>query len=140
MSCQNHEAIIECVWIADELDTVTNPCVVLCSVVAVHDIGAEPDCTWMANGINWLKDGSMLPHDIPNARIMRFGYEPQWLSVDSVQQRLSLVADQLLHSLDGFRTVCIIQKHIRKILIFKHAELQKTAFNIYWSLLWRPGN
>jgi len=128
------------VWNADEFDSVTNPCVILCSVVAVHDIGADPDCTWTANGMNWLKDESMLPHDIPTARIMRFGYEPQWLSDDSVQQRLSLVADQLLHSLDGYRTVCIIHKHKRKTLMVKHAELQKTAYNIYWPLLWGPRN
>jgi hypothetical protein len=47
----------------------------------------------------------MLPQAVPQARIMRFGYESQWLGREAVQQRLSLVSDQLLCSLVGSRKV-----------------------------------
>ena len=67
--------------------------------MAVHGFGANPDWTWVAGNVNWLKDGHMLPHAIPNTRILRFGYESQWLGKDAIQQRLPLVADQLLHGL-----------------------------------------
>lgn len=64
----------------------------------VHGIGADPDRTWRKGDCNWLSDESMLPSAIPNARILRFAYESQWLGRDTVQQRLPLVADQLLSS------------------------------------------
>lgn len=47
----------------------------------------------------------MLPQVVPQARIMRFGYESQWLGREAIQQRLPLVADQLLRSLMGSRKV-----------------------------------
>ncbi len=47
----------------------------------------------------------MLPRAIPNSRVLRFGYESQWLGKDAIQQRLSLVADQLLRGLMESRKV-----------------------------------
>ncbi|PGH18658.1 hypothetical protein AJ80_04405 [Polytolypa hystricis UAMH7299] len=67
-------------------------------------MGADPDKTWSTNGVNWLKDHDMLPSAIPYVRIMRFGYESAWLGRDAVQQRLPLIAEQLLHALRGMRT------------------------------------
>jgi len=75
------------------------------SVLAVHGIGAHPDRTWTFGDVNWLKDEHMLPRAIPNSRILRFGYESQWLGKDAIQQRLSLVADQLLRGLMESRKV-----------------------------------
>jgi hypothetical protein len=77
----------------------------LISVVAVHGIGADPDRTWTRDGVNWLRDENMLPQAVPQARIMRFGYESQWLGREAIQQRLPVVADQLLRSLTGSRKV-----------------------------------
>ena len=76
------------------------------SIVAIHGIGADADSTWVANDMNWLTDANMLPHAVPNARIMRFGYESQWLGKDAIKQRLPLVADQLLHCRMDARKVC----------------------------------
>ena len=75
------------------------------SVLAVHGIGAHPDRTWTSGDVNWLKDKHMLPAAIPTCRILRFGYESQWLGKDAIQQRLSLVADQLLRNLMESRKI-----------------------------------
>ena len=75
--------------------------------------GYEPTArftTWMFRiathvALNWLRDEKMLPQAVPQARIMRFGYESQWLGREAIQQRLPLVVDQLLRSLMGCRKV-----------------------------------
>lgn len=62
------------------------------SIVAIHGIGAHPDDTWCKNVgtedrpryVNWLEDAEMLPSVTSNARIMRYGYESQWLRDDEV--------------------------------------------------------
>lgn len=68
----------------------------VCSIVAVHGIGAHPDKTWITNGVNWLQDEAMLPREIPNARILRFGYEILWYGDHAVKTRLQTVAKSLL--------------------------------------------
>ena len=44
------------------------------SIVAVHGLNGDPKNTWTScqTGTFWLKD--FLPHDVPNARVMTFGY------------------------------------------------------------------
>jgi hypothetical protein len=69
------------------------------SIVAVHGIGASPEHTWTVDGVNWIRDEHMLPSSIPNSRILCFGYESTWLGKGAIQQRLPLVAEQLLHAL-----------------------------------------
>ena len=59
----------------------------------------------MSGDVYWLKDEHMLPRAIPQSRILRFGYESQWLGKDAIKQRLSLVADQLLRGLMESRKV-----------------------------------
>ena len=79
--------------------------------MAVHGLGASPDWTWVhtekTNGkkTNWLKDRDMLPRLVPNARIMQFVYESAWLGAQSIDQRVSLIADQLLECLANQRAV-----------------------------------
>lgn len=80
------------------------------SVVAVSGLGADPDRTWTFNDknagqVSWLEDEDMLPAAIPNARIMRFGYESTWFGAGSIHQRLSLIGEQLLRSLEDQRRV-----------------------------------
>jgi hypothetical protein len=44
------------------------------SIVAVHGLNGHRDKTWTApNGVHWLRD--LLTNDIPNARILCWGYD-----------------------------------------------------------------
>ncbi len=84
------------------------------SIIAIHGIGTDPDGTWISNkeGANWLKDPGMLPGAAPQARIMRFGWESQWIGRDSIDQCCSLVADQILDSLRTERQVVFRDIHL----------------------------
>jgi hypothetical protein len=75
------------------------------SVVAVHGIGAHPERTWTSNGVNWLSEPHMLPAALPSSRILTFGYASEWLGKEAINQRLPLVAEQLLRSLISLRHV-----------------------------------
>jgi hypothetical protein len=43
------------------------------SIVAVHGLNGHREKTWTAGGKNWLRE--FLPFDIPNARILSWGYD-----------------------------------------------------------------
>ncbi|KAG9228113.1 hypothetical protein BJ875DRAFT_351116, partial [Amylocarpus encephaloides] len=87
----------------------TQACII--DIVAIHGIGAHPDDTWCQNVgtkhtpryVSWLVDESMLPSEIPSARIMRFGYMSQWYGDDAIRQRPGTIADQLLWALKRTR-------------------------------------
>ncbi|KAF2178451.1 hypothetical protein K469DRAFT_718263 [Zopfia rhizophila CBS 207.26] len=70
-------------------------------IVAVHGLNGHRDKTWTAsNGVNWLRD--LLPQDLPNARIMTWGYDANTHSGSRVSCQYlydharSLVADLCL--------------------------------------------
>ncbi|KAH0172171.1 hypothetical protein KCU67_g1848, partial [Aureobasidium melanogenum] len=77
-------------------------------IVAIHGIGAHPDDTWCKlrkagldvtrpeNYVNWLNDPNMLPSRIPNARIMRYGYQSAWHGAEVTEQGTSLVAPRVI--------------------------------------------
>jgi hypothetical protein len=72
-----------------------------CSIVAVHGLNGHREKTWTAdNNINWLRD--LLPHDLPNARILSWGYDANTQSSSRVSTQnlhdhsLSLVSDLCL--------------------------------------------
>ena len=47
---------------------------VLPSIVAIHGLGGHWKETWTTdNGTFWLEDP--LPHDLPNAHILSYGYD-----------------------------------------------------------------
>jgi hypothetical protein len=84
------------------------------SIVAIHGIGAHPDDTWCKNVsldpktpqyVNWLKDEDMLPLVVPNARILRYGYESGWFGDDAIRQKVSTVAKRFLLALMRERKV-----------------------------------
>jgi len=76
-------------------------------IIAVHGLGAIPEFTWKAKetGVNWLSDSRMLPPAVPEARIMRFGYDSLWLGKTPVRTRLGIIADKLLLHLGKERDV-----------------------------------
>ncbi|CEJ81146.1 hypothetical protein VHEMI01291 [[Torrubiella] hemipterigena] len=67
-------------------------------IVCVHGLGAHPHWSWIGKNqktkeeVNWIKDANMLPAAIPKARILRYGYDSQWVgegtaSKNSVEAR-----------------------------------------------------
>src|SRR3989440_7402128 len=71
------------------------------SIVAVHGLNGHREKTWTAaNGVHWLRD--LLPNDIPNARILSWGYDANTHSNSRVSCQYlydharSLVADLCL--------------------------------------------
>lgn len=89
------------------------------SIIAVHGIGAHPDDAWSKEAdlgedgkrrwVNWLKDESMLPSAVPNARIMRYGYESQWFGDSVIHTKVTDVARRLLRALQRLRKVCQLE-------------------------------
>jgi curved DNA-binding protein CbpA len=76
-------------------------------IIAVHGLGAIPEITWQEkhSGKNWLADTEMLPKAVPEARIMRFGYDSLWLGKEAIKTRLSTIANKLLLVLKREREV-----------------------------------
>lgn len=74
-------------------------------LIAIHDIDDNPDDIWESEkeGVNWLKDSDMLPRAAPQARLMRFAWESQWFRKIYIDQRFSVVAEQLLIDLSTMR-------------------------------------
>ncbi|PVH90814.1 hypothetical protein DM02DRAFT_547058, partial [Periconia macrospinosa] len=74
-------------------------------------IGAHPDDTWCKNvgmaeslrWANWLSEEEMLPAVASNARIMRYGYQSQWLGKEAMWQKASAVAQRRLLALQRRR-------------------------------------
>jgi len=70
------------------------------SLVAVHGIKGHPYNTWThPNGEKWLED--YLPKDLPNTRIMTFGYNSQIFT--SSKGHVNDFAEQLLQHLTSIR-------------------------------------
>ncbi len=81
------------------------------SLVAIHGIGAHPLNTWAywnpetKATVNWLKDGDMLHQDLPQTRIMIFGYRSDWKGTQALNVTVSEVAKRLLDCLVRARKV-----------------------------------
>jgi hypothetical protein len=75
--------------------------------VAVHGLGVNPSDKWNhhASKRNWLSDKDMLPSELPEARIMSYCYNSQWIGDDAVRSSLEGVAAKLLRSLGDKRKV-----------------------------------
>lgn len=98
-----------------------NVCV---DIVAVHGLGAIPETTWKESksGVDWLSDSDMLPLAVPEARIMRFGYDSLWLGKEPIRTKLSIIADKLLLVLSREREVKKLQIDIFIINLNRNAQ------------------
>lgn len=53
------------------------------SIVALHGLNGHREKTWTAeNGVHWLRD--LLPEDLPQARILCWGYDANTHATDRV--------------------------------------------------------
>ena len=86
--------------------------------MAVHGLRAHPINSWTKDGVMWLYH--LLPKDLPNARIMTYGYN-SYLSEDASTGRIRDFAKGLLNDLDDNRTevyaiivpsFCLLAKHL----------------------------
>lgn len=103
---------VRCLFVSLPLCFTKDP-----SIVAIHGIGAAPDHTWckrVSTGddqgdksqfVNWLQDDRMLPSIVPNACIMRYGYESSWYGEDALHTKVMDIARTLLRSLRRHRKV-----------------------------------
>ena len=85
------------------MELLTNCC--RSSIIGLHGLGAHPDYAWIdrttGKQVHWLKDEDMLPRVVPNARILRYGYNAKWFGEDSVKSRIKDMAQSFLYSLDN---------------------------------------
>ena len=114
--------------------------------MAIHGIGAHPDDTWCkkvdAGGlgeryVNWLSDASMLPAVVPQARVIRYGYESQWFGEETISLKASTVAQRLLRSLTRERKVSLVCAAIEHHDTDSNLETSLSASDVYRTLLWR---
>jgi hypothetical protein len=70
------------------------------SIVAVHGLYGDPFETWTeeTSGMLWLRD--FLPSQVPNTRIMSYGYD-SFVAFSRSEIELGDVAADLLDRLDG---------------------------------------
>lgn len=79
------------------------------SIVAVHGLNGHREKTWTANNVNWLHD--FLPSDIPNARILTWGYDANTHSTSQINtQYLYDHAQGLVSDLCLDRKLAKVQK------------------------------
>jgi hypothetical protein len=81
----------------------------------------------------------MLLEAIPRARILRFGYDSQWFGNSAIKQRLSTVAESLLHALRSERKVeANILKFQPYRRIFTTTGMPGTPYRVHRALFWWP--
>jgi len=56
------------------------------SIVAVHGLNGHREKSWTddKSGVLWLRD--LLPHQVPNARVLTFGYDADTLKLSGASQ------------------------------------------------------
>jgi hypothetical protein len=109
------------------------------SIVAIHGIGAHLHDIWRRNAdiresprwVDWLKEESMLPVVAPNGRTIQYGYKPQWLGKEAMQQNMPTVADYGKHKVDfhlkGVPTVGKFVQRDAAMLELEQLLVQKKA-------------
>lgn len=69
------------------------------SILFVHGLFGSRTNTWTKNGVLWPKD--LLPIDVPNARIMSFGYDADVFKTDGSQVTNSAIESHAADLCDG---------------------------------------
>jgi hypothetical protein len=74
------------------------------SIIAIHGLNGDREQTFTtrSGGVNWLRD--LLPLDIPNARILTYGYDSRTHGFSrKTKEKLYDHSIQLLESLQAVR-------------------------------------
>ena len=87
--------------------------------------------------VNWLSDARMLPAVVPQARIMRYGYESQWFGEETISLKASTVAQRLLRGLIRERKVSLVCAAIEHRDTDSDLGASLSASDVYRTLLWR---
>ena len=106
--------------------------------MAIHGLNGHREISWTAqNAVMWLKD--LLPHDVPNARIMSWGYNADVFDKEGNgldQQRVyhhaaSLVSELALHRqmTDTERRPILFIAHSLGGIILKAALIHSSSCN-----------
>jgi len=96
---------------------------IVISIVAVHGKGAHPAETWTTRDPNserwmdWLSDGEWLPFELPNARILRYGYNCDYFGRTAVDKVPGTMAEDFLRELKRSRAV----RPERPLIIIAHS-------------------
>jgi hypothetical protein len=88
-------------WIQEKTTTLT----LLFSIVFIHGLNGDREATWTAKDEDHPWSKTLLPHRIPTARILTFGYDAgvaKWIEVVS-QSRIKNHAMDLLSALSAHR-------------------------------------
>ncbi|TRX88401.1 hypothetical protein FHL15_010714 [Xylaria flabelliformis] len=78
--------------------------------IAVDGIGGHGADTWASQETKWLCDTRMLPFWVPRSRVLHFTYQSAWIGKERIQQRLPIIADQLLKSIIATRKAILLSK------------------------------
>ncbi|SLM38087.1 P-loop containing nucleoside triphosphate hydrolase [Lasallia pustulata] len=121
-------------------------------IVAVHGLNGHFEKTWTTNNVNWLCD--LLPSDIPNARILSWGYDANTHSTSQISGQYlynhatTLVSDLCLkrkltktrtrpiifvaHSLGGIvvKSALIHSKAARRGALEEHRSIKLSTYGI----------
>lgn len=88
-------------------------------VVAIHGLNGHYRRTWTAsNGANWLETEEFLPSQLPNARIMSYGYNST-VQFSKSEADSGIFAEQLLESLMSNRRTDVEKK--RPVVFICHS-------------------
>ncbi|GIJ91447.1 hypothetical protein Asppvi_010412 [Aspergillus pseudoviridinutans] len=96
-------------WETESTDE--SPSLIPVDIVAIHGVGAHPLHTWSywdpvkKSVLNWLWDEHMLHSDLPQARIMIFGYRSEWKGRRPSDVSSTEIAKRFLQALARARKV-----------------------------------
>jgi len=71
------------------------------SIIAIHGLDGDREKSWTSGNVLWLRD--LLPSEIPNARILTYGYNANTRGTQLSHQTLTEISETLVSKLVLFR-------------------------------------
>ncbi|CAN9179325.1 unnamed protein product [Alternaria alternata] len=101
------------------------------AIVAVHGLNGHREKTWTTSGgVNWLRE--LLPHDLPNARILSWGYDA---NTQQLARELSTSKRPIMfvaHSLGGIvvKSALIHSDTARQVALAEHRSIKLSTYGV----------